>query len=76
MMMQKHHPLIRQALTYFDTIYNVTGWSCGTVYLTKAYTELFDVQQKFVDVQVRSYIWTIQFLNAVQVPDSLFSDSS
>jgi hypothetical protein len=37
---EKHHPLIHKALSYFESDYDPNRWPCGTVFLTKAYTEM------------------------------------
>jgi hypothetical protein len=52
LVLTKEHPLMHQALTYFDTIYNPDLWPCGTVYLTYAYTKLYLNETSAAPVEV------------------------
>jgi hypothetical protein len=40
MVLKQNHPLLRKALEYFDTMYNENEYSCGTIFITKAYAAL------------------------------------
>lgn len=46
-MLEPAHPLIYDALSYFDTRYNPELWPCGTVYLTLAYTRIVSQRNDF-----------------------------